>query len=286
MDDARSNRRGKVGRVLVFTAVLIFLLLIPLCADDDPTEAYYVKEKSRMVKEDLIGRGITSELVLKAMNTVPREDYVLDRYRHRAYGDSPLPIEEGQTISQPYIVAAMTEAILPEPDFVVLEIGTGSGYQAAVLAEIVRHVYTIEIVESLAIRAEQQLKSGGYSNITGVSARRQVRCGRTDMKIGRSDTAARGEAEPPLAAASDRSHPTKVARAGVVDRHPLTIWVIAFHDGEFDLALRYREDWLVRVRDRKRRRPRANHRIAVQILNARTNRNRYRLCVHRGCGSC
>ena len=153
-------------RVVVFSAVMMCLLVMPLCADDDPTEAYYVKERSRMVKQDLIGRGITNELVLKVMNAVPREDYVLDRYRHRAYADSPLPIEEGQTISQPYIVAAMTEALLPEPDFVVLEIGTGSGYQAAVLAEIVRHVYTIEIVESLAIRAERQLKSKGYSNIT------------------------------------------------------------------------------------------------------------------------
>jgi protein-L-isoaspartate(D-aspartate) O-methyltransferase len=109
---------------------------------------------------------VTNRAVLAAMGRVPREDYVLPRYRPHAYDDSALPIEARQTISQPYMVAAMTEALEVGADSVVLEVGTGSGYQAAVLAELVQQVYTIEIVEELATRAGARLKQFGYRNVT------------------------------------------------------------------------------------------------------------------------
>ena len=110
-----------------------------------------------MVAEQIEARGIRDPGVLRAMRKVERHQFVPDFLRHRAYDDNALPIGEGQTISQPYIVALMTEAIQPQPDTTVLEIGTGSGYQAAILAELCKNVYTIEIVEILAKRAEQIL---------------------------------------------------------------------------------------------------------------------------------
>ncbi|HSF47935.1 MAG TPA: protein-L-isoaspartate(D-aspartate) O-methyltransferase [Burkholderiales bacterium] len=104
--------------------------------------------------------------VLAAMERVPRHEFVPPGERERAYHNRPLPIAHGQTISQPYIVALMTHLMRIEPDDVVLEVGTGSGYQAAVLAELARHVYTIEIVEPLGKQAAQRLKALGYENIT------------------------------------------------------------------------------------------------------------------------
>lgn len=104
--------------------------------------------------------------VLAAMERVPRHEFVPPGERERAYQNRPLPIAHGQTISQPYIVALMTHLMRIEPDDVVLEVGTGSGYQAAVLAELARHVYTIEIVEPLGKQAAQRLKALGYENIT------------------------------------------------------------------------------------------------------------------------
>ncbi len=118
-----------------------------------------------MVEEQLRARGIRDERVLAAMATVSRHRFVPDDQQAAAYADSPLPIGHGQTISQPYIVAFMTEALAPTPDDVVLEIGTGSGYQAAVLAELVREVYSIEIVPELAARAERTLADLGYRNV-------------------------------------------------------------------------------------------------------------------------
>jgi protein-L-isoaspartate(D-aspartate) O-methyltransferase len=100
------------------------------------------------------------------MGTVPREEFVLPAYRHLAYRNTPLPIEAGQTISQPLIVALMTELLAPEPDDVILEVGTGSGYQAAVLAHLVGHVYSVEIVQELADSAAQVLQRLGYENVT------------------------------------------------------------------------------------------------------------------------
>src|SRR4029434_5396444 len=119
-------------------------------ADTDPAEA-----RRRMVRQQLagFGRDITNATVLRVMNEVPRDQFVPPEVRGDAYGDHPLPIGHGQTISQPYIVAFMTQALEPRPEDRVLEIGTGSGYQAAVLSPLVREVYTIEIVEPLARRA-------------------------------------------------------------------------------------------------------------------------------------
>ncbi|MCL4789700.1 MAG: protein-L-isoaspartate(D-aspartate) O-methyltransferase [Verrucomicrobia bacterium] len=120
-----------------------------------------------MVSQQLTvpGRDITNARVLSAMRKVPRHELVPASLRAQAYGDYPLPIGFGQTISQPFIVAFMTEKLDPKSTDKVLEIGTGSGYQAAVLAELVREVYTIEIVEPLARRAEADLKRLGYTNV-------------------------------------------------------------------------------------------------------------------------
>lgn len=123
------------------------------------------RKRLLMVRNQLEHRGITHQPTLEAMRKVPRHEYVPEQYRSLAYDDRPLPVGFGQTISQPYIVAYMTQAIQPGPDDKVLEIGTGSGYQAAVLAEIVDHVYSIEIIPGLARRAGMIL-SQHYSNIT------------------------------------------------------------------------------------------------------------------------
>jgi len=122
-------------------------------------------QRLRMVQDQLIRRGIKDKRVLEAMKKVPRHLFVDKSLRHRAYGDHPLPIGEGQTISQPYVVALMTEALNLKPSDRVLEIGTGSGYQAAVLAEIVKEVFTIEIRKRLKERASKLLKELRYKNI-------------------------------------------------------------------------------------------------------------------------
>ena len=118
-----------------------------------------------MVEEQLTARDIKSPRVLDAMRKVPRHEFVPEAFRLGAYSDSPLPIGYNQTISQPYIVAYMTEALELQPTHKVLEIGTGSGYQAAVLGELAKDVYTIEIVEPLATTARETLKRLGYENV-------------------------------------------------------------------------------------------------------------------------
>jgi protein-L-isoaspartate(D-aspartate) O-methyltransferase len=122
-------------------------------------------EREMMVREQIEDRGVTDPATLRAMRAVPRHLFVPGRYADDAYDDRPLPIGYGQTISQPYIVAAMTELVRPLPGSRVLEIGTGSGYQAAVLAEIVDSVYTIEIITELARSAAAALARAGYRNI-------------------------------------------------------------------------------------------------------------------------
>ncbi len=122
-------------------------------------------ERRRMVDVQIRQRGIEDANTLKAMQAVPRHAFVPAEHQRYAYEDHPLPIEEGQTISQPYIVAFMTEVLRLDPNCIVLEIGTGSGYQAAVAGEIARRVYTIEIVEPLAVTAAKRLKELGYSNV-------------------------------------------------------------------------------------------------------------------------
>jgi protein-L-isoaspartate(D-aspartate) O-methyltransferase len=125
------------------------------------------KEKRMiMVEEQLRARGIRDPRVLDAMTRVPRHLFVPESEREAAYEDHPLPIGHGQTISQPYIVAFMTEALRVEATHRVLEIGTGSGYQAAVLAELAGQVFTIEIVDQLAARGRKTLADAGYTNVT------------------------------------------------------------------------------------------------------------------------
>ena len=133
---------------------------------DQDLEAWFRLMREKMVKTQIQGRGVQDERVLNVLRAVPRHRFVPSHSRRRAYDDGALPIGEGQTISQPYIVALMTELLHLKGDERVLEIGTGSGYQAAVLAELVDHVYTIEIVEALAKEARGRLDSLGYTNIT------------------------------------------------------------------------------------------------------------------------
>ncbi|MCM8782921.1 MAG: protein-L-isoaspartate(D-aspartate) O-methyltransferase [Candidatus Omnitrophica bacterium] len=121
--------------------------------------------REEMVKQQIEKRGIKDRRVLEAMLKVERHKFVPPSMRIHAYEDRPLPIGEGQTISQPYIVALMTELLELKPTDKVLEIGTGSGYQAAILAELVKEVYTIEIIDSLAKKAEDLLRELGYKNI-------------------------------------------------------------------------------------------------------------------------
>jgi protein-L-isoaspartate(D-aspartate) O-methyltransferase len=124
-----------------------------------------IEERAKMVRQQIQQRDVKDPNVLAAMRVVPRHAFVRAGEQSAAYGDYPLPIGHGQTISQPYIVAFMTEALKLDPNDKVLEIGTGSGYQAAVCAEIAREVYTIEIVEPLAKSAAEKLKELGYHNV-------------------------------------------------------------------------------------------------------------------------
>jgi protein-L-isoaspartate(D-aspartate) O-methyltransferase len=133
-------------------------------------ENQYRQARLDMVQRQIAARGVRDERVLEAMRTVERHKFVPPSQVPYAYYDQPLPIGEGQTISQPYIVALMTELLEPKPTDKVLEIGTGSGYQAAVLAGLVKEVYTIEIVPLLAETADERLQNLGYKNIT-------VKCG-------------------------------------------------------------------------------------------------------------
>jgi protein-L-isoaspartate(D-aspartate) O-methyltransferase len=142
--------------------VFILVVLLPLLAF--PQDAYKA-EREALVKQTIEGRGVDDPAVLKAMRSVKRHLFVPGNSIANAYDDRPLPIGYGQTISQPYIVAYMTEVIKPKPEFKVLEIGTGSGYQAAVLAEIVKEVFTIEIVPELGTTAIERLKKVGYKNV-------------------------------------------------------------------------------------------------------------------------
>jgi len=125
----------------------------------------YHKVRKKMVEEQIIARNIKDKLVIDAMLRIQRHNFVPEKLIDEAYNDYPLPIGEDQTISQPYIVALMTELLGLKGNEKVLEIGTGSGYQAAILAEIAKEVYTIEIISSLAKSAEIRLKSMGYKNI-------------------------------------------------------------------------------------------------------------------------
>ncbi len=125
----------------------------------------YISERTKMINEQIIARGIKDEKIINAFHKIERHLFVPDKYRDKAYGDHPLPIGEGQTISQPYIVAFMTHVLNLSSTDKVLEIGTGSGYQAAILGELSNHVFSIEINEPLGRRAGILLKELGYQNI-------------------------------------------------------------------------------------------------------------------------
>lgn len=128
-------------------------------------DVFYTDERQRMVEEQLIDRNIRDERVLEAMRSVPRHAFVPLEYRHMAYSDGPLPIGSGQTISQPYIVALMTQLLRLKGDENVLEVGTGSGYQAAVLGKLAKQVYTIERYTELADQAAAVLQKLGLNNV-------------------------------------------------------------------------------------------------------------------------
>jgi protein-L-isoaspartate(D-aspartate) O-methyltransferase len=134
--------------------------------DAAPAADDYRSARERMVREQMEERGIRDPRVLEAMRTTPRHRFTLESEAAHAYGDYPLPIGEGQTISQPYIVALMTELARPRPGDRALEVGTGSGYQAAVLAPLVQHVYTIELEPTLGQRAAKLLQELEYDNVT------------------------------------------------------------------------------------------------------------------------
>jgi protein-L-isoaspartate(D-aspartate) O-methyltransferase len=138
------------------------------CGGDDIRRGVqdWSAERARMVDQQLRAGDIRDPRVLQAMLEVPRHEFVPEDVRADAYSDSALPIGHGQTISQPLVVAFMTEALEVQPDHRVLEIGTGSGYQAAVLSKLAKEVYTIEIVAPLADRARETLRAGGYRNVT------------------------------------------------------------------------------------------------------------------------
>ncbi len=153
--------RNKLFLRLSFLTLAITLLPLPPVRSED---TYDIKRK-QMMERDIKGRGIKDKNVLDVMGKIPRHLFVDESLRDRAYGDYPLPIGEGQTISQPYVVALMTESLKLKSADRVLEIGTGSGYQAAVLAGMVKEVYTIEIKKGLADKAERRLKQLGYRNV-------------------------------------------------------------------------------------------------------------------------
>jgi protein-L-isoaspartate(D-aspartate) O-methyltransferase len=163
--------RGRPGVIFIYSNIVMrcvfwFLVLGLVLASSCRQQAEgYDSLRKIMVEQQIVSRGVEDSRVIKAMFEVPRHLFVPARYRHLAYSDSPVPIGEGQTISQPYIVALMSAELNLEPTDKVLEVGTGSGYQAAILAEMVKEVYTIEIIDLLGKRAEETLNSLGYANV-------------------------------------------------------------------------------------------------------------------------
>ena len=162
----------------MFVRLILLLLFCICCASEQKNtpekndtvselqNQWWIKEADKMVTDQIERRGVRDSSVLRTMRKTPRHLFIPDHLKNSAYSDSPLPIGEGQTISQPYIVALMTELLQLEGGETVLEIGTGSGYQAAVLSPLAKEVFTIEIVKPLANNAKKQLKNLGYENVT------------------------------------------------------------------------------------------------------------------------
>jgi protein-L-isoaspartate(D-aspartate) O-methyltransferase len=154
-----------IRRTFLFLSIGWVLFSFPVSPSFSSEDPNLIAARKRMVEHDLKGRDITNPKVLEIMSRVPRHLFVDKSLQSQAYADHPLPIGEGQTISQPYIVALMTQILLVQPGERVLEIGTGSGYQAAVLAELTNQVYTVEIREGLTKLAGQRLKQLGYEMV-------------------------------------------------------------------------------------------------------------------------
>lgn len=154
------------GAIIFCTVFLLTLFCAPASNAADSEDPSFIRQRAHMVAYQIEARGINDKSVLEAMRKVQRHKFVPLALRAFAYSDSALPIGDGQTISQPYIVALMTSALNLKGDEKVLEIGTGSGYQCAVLAEIVKEVYSIEIIPDLAKGAEKRLKNSGYTNVS------------------------------------------------------------------------------------------------------------------------
>lgn len=156
------SERGCLLKIKSFIFFIVFFCTLPMAAQ---AKDFYRSRREGMVEKQIKARGIRDERVLKVLSKVPRHLFVPPDYRSQAYGDYPLPIGYNQTISQPYIVALMTELLRPDSNKKILEIGTGSGYQAAVLAKLVEQVYTIEIVKELAESSKMLLQNMGYDNV-------------------------------------------------------------------------------------------------------------------------
>ncbi|HWP56406.1 MAG TPA: protein-L-isoaspartate(D-aspartate) O-methyltransferase [Candidatus Acidoferrales bacterium] len=167
MNTTTSSLRKSLSRSLLVVVPFLLLSWLPIGSFfGAPGEEDFARWRLEMVEKDLRGRGIKDERVLKAMSTIPRHLFVPANQRHLAYVDGARPIEAGQTISQPYIVALMTELLELKPTDKVLEIGTGSGYQAAVLSHLAREVYTIEIIPELAAKARELLAQLNHDNVS------------------------------------------------------------------------------------------------------------------------
>lgn len=165
----------RAAAALALIALCALAAVAPACSDDDAPRKRrrrdpYARERKAMVADQLEARGIRERDLLEAMRKVPRHEFVPERVKHQAYEDHALPIDEGQTISQPYIVGLMTQLAAVKQGDRVLEIGTGAGYQAAILAELGCRVYTVEIVEPLARSAERRLERLGYGKKVRVRA--------------------------------------------------------------------------------------------------------------------
>ncbi|HSH51213.1 MAG TPA: protein-L-isoaspartate(D-aspartate) O-methyltransferase [Bacteroidales bacterium] len=154
--------KQKIFYTLFLVITIFFVSAVPV---KNTYSDKYEKVRQRMVRDQVVARGIKNQKVIQAMLNVPRHLFVPVNYERMAYEDRPLPIGAGQTISQPYIVALMTETLDLNKNMKVLEIGTGSGYQSAILSKIVNEVYTIEIIESLGTKAGELLSRLDYNNI-------------------------------------------------------------------------------------------------------------------------
>ncbi len=155
-------KKNGIKSILLFAGMFLVLGIVYGCAQDNTT---FRSQREMMVRQQIQARGISNRTILDAFRKVPRHEFVLPEYSAHSYNDSPLPLTDGQTISQPYVVAFMTDALDLKPTDKVLEIGTGSGYQAAILGELCDSVFTIEIFETLGEKAESVLVELGYKNI-------------------------------------------------------------------------------------------------------------------------